>query len=236
MKLQRSHWMAIASALFSFLLALGYLKGKEHYLNSFQEPVSVVIAKKEITPGTLLDERVLELFQIPKRFVQPQAVQSVESAVGQIAAVPILEGEQIVGTKLLGLGSKGGLAIRIPAGLRALTLEVDEVSGVAGLVRPNQFVDLIATFDSESSGTETIAQRILVLAIGQDVGALPAPIEKSEKSETLFQSKKNTVTLALTPAQVQEVEFAKQKGKISLALRPQWEEDVVEMRGYGGRR
>ena len=237
-KLNRTKMLALASGVLSLLLAWGYLKGKEAYLNSFKEPVSVLVATKDIDTGVLLDEAFLKVTEVPKRFLQPGALIAMESASGQITAVPILKDEQIVGTKLTALGAQSGLGVRIPPGKRALSIEVNESSGVADLIRPNNFVDVVATFEMEgsdensSSATSTVAQGILVLAVGQDLGGPSAAQKKNSvasSADLLLREKKNTVTLALSPKQVQEIEFAKVQGKISLALRPQWEEDTTEL-------
>lgn len=226
--------LAFVSSLF---LVWGYLKGKEAYLSSFEEPITVLIAKKDISKGSLLDEAFFSKGQVPKRFLQPGALLSFEEIKNKVAQAPILKGEQLLETKCVALGPESGLAVRIPAGMRALSLEVDEASGVASLIRPNNFVDLLATFETEESSdgsqtiTQTIAQRVLVLTIDQDFDEENfKPARKQESDGEVFgKGHKKTATLALTPAQVQEVEFAKASGKISLSLRPQWEENTVEM-------
>lgn len=233
------------AALFGFvslLLVWGFLKGKEASFNSLEEPVSVFVAKKDILEGTRLDESLLEVAQIPSRFLQPKAAVTPESAIGLVTAAPILKGEQILETKLMALSSITGLAVKIPQGSRAISLEVDEASGVGNLIRPNNFVDILGTFEVEDSTdqtsvtTQTIAQKILVLAVGEDLGS-KATLEQVAKNsakknilsggsfaETLAPRKK-TITLCVTPRQAQTIEFAKTQSKITLALRPPFEEE-----------
>lgn len=247
MKIKRPFLIASLLGFLSLLLAYRFLKTKETRFNTLEEPVPVIVSKKDILQGTKLDESLLEVTKAPRRFLQPGAAASLELVLGMITAAPILKGEQILETKLVALGAASGLAVKIPQGYRALSLEIDEVSGVGGLIRPNNFIDVLATFEMEDSSdttqatTYTIAQRVLVLAVGDDLGApvhsenlTRAPFKKNlfgggTFSENLASAHKKTLTLALSPKQTQEIEFAKNHGNISVVLRPQWEEEPLDL-------
>ncbi|MDO8526788.1 MAG: Flp pilus assembly protein CpaB [Deltaproteobacteria bacterium] len=247
MKIKRPMIAACLAGFASLVLVWGFLKAKEMQFNNLEEPIAVVVAKKDILESTHLDASILTLQKIPRRFLQPGVVTSLEQAVGMVTAAPILKGEQMLGTKLVGLGVASGLSVRIPQGFRALSIEVDDVSGVAGLVRPNNFIDLLATFEMEDAtdttqvSTYTLAQKVLVLAVASDIGAgfNPSTLSnpKAKKNilggemfaEALTSQHKKTVTLALTPGQVQTVEFAKNSGTLSLSLRSQWEEEPLNL-------
>lgn len=243
---QKPVLLASLFAFFSLFLVWGFLKAKEARFNSLEEPVSVLVAKKDILEGTRLDESLLQTTQIPRRFLQPKGTTSLESVVGFVSAAPILKGEQILETKLMALSSITGLAVKIPQGMRALSLDIDDAGGVAGLVRPNNFVDILATFEVEDSTdtasvtTQTVAQKILVLAVGEDLGSkvtLETVAKNSAKKSFLsggafaenVVSRKKTITLCVTPRQAQTIEFAKTQSKISLALRPLLEEEPLSL-------
>lgn len=236
--MKKRHPLLIAG-LFGFLslfLAWGYLKIRELRFHSLEEPVEVLVAARDILEGVLLNETFFEKAKIPRRFLQPQVLPDIETVLNKITVVPILKGEQVTATKLISLGIKSGLGPRIPSGFRALSIEVDEVSGVAGLIHPNNFVDLLATFEGT---TATLAQRVLVLAVDQNFTLqLPAKSSKQETRKDIFSSeggepwmrqRKKTVTLALTPPQAQQIELAKAHGRLALILRPQQEEDVRDL-------
>ncbi|MDP2600312.1 MAG: Flp pilus assembly protein CpaB [Deltaproteobacteria bacterium] len=244
MKIKQPAWIAAAAGVLALLLSFGYFRVKEARLNALEDPVTVVVAKKDVLQASRLDPSQLTLMKFPRRFVQPAAALSLESVAGQVAMTPILKGEQIVMTKLLPLGEKSGLQSKIPLGMRALSVEMDDVSGVAGLIRPNNFIDLLATFEMEDStenlqvGTHTIAQKVLVLAVGREIqNGLDGKKQKDSKNmfggasftESLTGNNKRTLTLALTPQQAQEVEFAKQQGVVAFSLRPQWEEEPLNL-------
>lgn len=218
MKIKKPWAIAILAGLLAVVVSGAYFQARQKRIENQEELVDVVVAKKEIAQGVLLNESHLVMAKIPRRFLQPGIFSTVEDVVGRVGMALFQKGEQILINKTAPLSAQSGLSARIPQGLRALSLFVDESENVAGLIKPNNFVDLLATFEKggelESSqiSTETIAQHILVLAVD----------EKLEKK---------TVTLALTPAQAQKIEFAKRRGKISLALRSQSDDEVIEING-----
>ena len=165
---------ASVAVVLGLAIAWGYMAAKEAYFNHFSEPVAVFVASGDILEGTRLDESHVAVQKVPRRFMQPGAIQEPQSLMGMISRVPILKGEQFLGTKLMGLGKKSGLAHQIPEGFRALSVEVDEASGVGVLIRPGNRVDLVGTFEMEMLGetqavTLTLSQNVLVLAVNQEM-------------------------------------------------------------------
>lgn len=123
---------------------------------------------------------------------------------------------------------QSGMTALVRPGFRAISIPVDTVSSVTGLVRPNNFVDLIGTFrfpDAKGDAaldtvTLTILQQVKVLACGQNIGKVSAGAgEVTARSY-------NTVTLELTPKEVEMIIFAMQKGNLTLSLR-NYEESTV---------
>ncbi|OGQ04910.1 MAG: Flp pilus assembly protein CpaB [Deltaproteobacteria bacterium RIFCSPLOWO2_12_FULL_44_12] len=247
MKMKRSAIWASLIGLSALVLAWGFLKAKELSLNKMRESYPVLIAKKDILQGMKLDISMVELSKAPRRFLQPAALSSLDAIVGMVTAAPILQGEQILETKLVSIGAATGLSVKIPQDQRALSIEVDEVSGVAGLIKPNDFIDLLATFEMEDSSetlqtaTYTLAQKVLVLAVNDDLGNPfnPEIWEKRTQAKGLFASKgfsdvagmqrRKTLTLALSPQQVQEIEFAKNSGTLAVALRSKLDGEPIEL-------
>lgn len=219
----------------SLILAWGFLKAKSYSLTRWKDPVAVLMAGEDIPEGSLIDGSLLKPAQVPRQFLQPGSLSLPEEAQGQVTLAPILKGEQITATKLSALGDGANLAVRIPQGLRALSLVVDEASGVSGLLRPNDFVDLIAALEMENDGGEaglsayTLAQRVLVLAVGPNREEGKKGILSGGAFAESLGAQKKTVTLAVTPKLSQEIEFTRGMGKISLVLRPQGEEATVTL-------
>lgn len=124
---------------------------------------------------------------------------------------------------------RSGLTSLIRPGYRAISIPVDATSSVTGLVQPNNYVDLIGTFrfpDARGDSaldtiTLTILQRVRVIATGTDMGLLVGAGNQDIRSRGY-----STVTLELTPKEVEMIIFATQKGRIHLSLR-NYEESAV---------
>lgn len=104
------------------------------------------------------------------------------------------------------------LSLMIPRGQRAVTVAVNEVSGISGMLQPGDCVDVLATFDQNTAGqnvTSLFLQNISILAVGQDTEV------KEKKGES-----KTTVTLLVDPWQAEQLALAEEKGVLRLALRP----------------
>jgi len=115
---------------------------------------------------------------------------------------------------------KEGLAGVIGVGNRAISISVDTVSSVTSLIKPEDRVDIIGTFRfPEMKGdksldviTMTILQSVRVIATGHDLGnSFNNPKRKTRGY--------STVTLELTPKEVEMIVFATQKGRLTLSLR-----------------
>lgn len=235
---KRSLYLAIGLAALTVMMVAGYLSSKKRELLMWSEPVVTLVATRDILENVRLDESMVREEYVPKRFAQPGALGKLSQAVGTVTIAPVRKNEQITDTKVVPFGSGRGLSVKIGSGMRAVSVAVDEVSGVAGMVRPNDLVDIIATFDfgSEAAAkvyTYTILQGAQVVAVGDDLGAGDMITPGSTKNEKglfgqqqglpVMGASKKTVTLALTPDDAQKVILAQETGSITLALRPSWE-------------
>src|SRR5215813_7903184 len=122
----------------------------------------------------------------------------------------LLEGDVVIEKKLGPKGTPPGLVANIPKGMRAFAIDVTEQSGVSGFILPGHRVDVVR-FEPTDRGVaqgERILQNILVLAAGQVF------TRAEERSLTT-----RTVTLAVTPDQVDILVAARAKGNLSLSLR-----------------
>ncbi len=132
---------------------------------------------------------------------------------GSIARAPMLAGEPVTENKLIKPGSGGVLAAILPAGMRAISTKITEVSAAGKLILPNDRVDVILTLRERGSGSaapsETLFENIRVLAVGQQI----------EAREGKKNAEGNVATLELTPGQAESLASANMRGEISLALR-----------------
>lgn len=232
MKNRRALIYAIVAAGLAFFLQCAYIKSYEDKLAGEYEPLPVLMATRSIPSGVPLDDSMVELQTIPKKFVQPKAVSNIDALFGQISSVPILEGEQIIQTKLLSI-EEAGLARKVPPGHRAVALAVDEISGVGGHLRPGNHVDIIGTFDFGDASKHDVKaivllQNVEVLSVGSHLAqAVPFVEEeggRDKKKETDLNrfaagpGAYKSVTVGLTPTQVPKVVLAQEVGALSLSL------------------
>ncbi|UCB56765.1 MAG: Flp pilus assembly protein CpaB [Candidatus Omnitrophota bacterium] len=188
------------------------------------EEARILIAARDITKGSVIDYDMLAFKTMPLTFIQPGAFASKEGAVGKTAAITIIAGEQILSSKLAAPETGLTLAGKTPPGKRAITIGLDAASAVGGMVGPGDHVDVLAIFTAPSI-TVTLFQDILVLAVGQRIVAEAE--ERRPRREEVLGTGRETVTLALTPQEVQILILATEQGKIRLTLRPRMETGEV---------
>lgn len=159
-----------------------YVGRQETVLLEQAEMKDVLVATSDILQNTVLDERLLQRIQVPAKYLQPKALSDVAAARGRVVSVPIPAGAQILGTYLTDLGETA-LSYEVPRGRRAITIAVSDVTGVGGLVRPGNFVDILGTFEygrptgyqngrvvyaDEKTETMTMMQNVQVVAVERE--------------------------------------------------------------------
>jgi pilus assembly protein CpaB len=215
-------WAIVVAVIFGALavfLTNMYFQQKEEAFRV--EEAQVLIASEDIAKGAVIDYDMLGFKLIPVDFIEPKALGSKESAVGKTAMVTIMEGEQVLSGKLAAPGVGGlTLANKTPPGKRAFTIGLEEASAVGGMLRPGDHVDVLGIFTNPSI-ILALFQDILVLAVGQEM--IAEKEEKPRRAGIAGSRGRETVTLALTPQEVQIITVAMQQGKLRLTLRPRME-------------
>lgn len=196
---------------------------------------AVLVAKKDILRGTVIEPEMLETAIIPNQYIQPQAVASLDRIAGMIAVAPISKGEQISLSKLSyskqeGAGG-GSLAEATPIGKRAVTISVDNLASLAGMVKSGDYVDIIAMLpvpvqtaegkQATQAAVMPLFQNVLVLAVGQEIGAIAMaqPESRYKREEKREASPSPLITLALNPQEASLIAFVQEQGRIRLILR-----------------
>jgi len=184
-----------------------------------QEPVPVLIAKGDIPANTMVRDNMVELQNRPALAIQPHAVMDPGAAIGQVTLAPIYAGEQVSDSKLARPDTAGALSMKTPPGKRAVTINVDSISGVGGLIKPGDYVDIMGTFalpnptGEKATVTVTLLQRVEVLAVGQKFST-------SEEGEGQAAGPSDNLTMALTPQEAQLLLFARAaQAQLQLSLR-----------------
>ncbi|MDO8611585.1 MAG: Flp pilus assembly protein CpaB [Dehalococcoidia bacterium] len=207
----------------------------------------VVVASQDIPAGMRITEEMVDPKPISAEAVLSGAFEKKGDVVGQVARVPIVAGEQIVPSKVTATGAaitdveNPPLAYVIPEGKRAVSIQVDNVIGASGLIRPGDYVDVILTVQVQSGGasggaaggsaisdqiTRTILQNVQVLSVDQDI-AIPSLDTEGAPSvggDTDSNPEATTVTLAVSPVHGEVLTVAgtcgqNNGGRLALALR-----------------
>lgn len=214
----RTLWISLASGLFAAFLLYSYSQEKKaEYDKKYGAMTNVVVAKSDIPEMMTINDAMLEIQQRPKDFVEPGALSEPELIVGQVAGKAIAKGEQILESKLLEPGPETGISLQVAPTKRAVTLPVDEVRGVAKLIRPGDRIDIYAAVDSGRGITQRrevsmIMQDVVVLATGVNVvNNIPRTVEadntgKNAVITSLTQDTKySSLTIEATPKEAQDL-------------------------------
>jgi len=224
--------IAIVLGIFAVIGVKLFLEKEKKSIHEGYEMVEVVAASKDIEVGTPVDVSLFAKRRIPKTYVSANAVypEDFSKIEGQIINTPLQKGD-IIRWSDVGLKRKPKrLSQLITKGQRALSFPVDVVSSVSQMIRPNDHVDIIGTFEvpvyeyiplpqggrkqKTQMGTETktitILQNVTVIACGK---------KTSTDLSGIVEEDFNTVTLLVTQEEAQQLIFAQQKGTITLILR-----------------
>ncbi len=213
--------IAVILSLLTAGLVYSYLKKTSGNLAG--DGVAVVVAKVDIGTKTRITPEMVQVTKVPAPYLQPGGVQELQAVIGMVSRESIVAGEQITSRRLLGEGKSAGFTGIIPQDKRAITIGVNEVSGVAGFTKAGDYVDVVVTFDKNTAGnhvSQLVLQNVLVLAANRESesgAGEPANTNSKDKKEI---SKTATVTLAVTPDEVAKLTLSEDKGKVRLVLRP----------------
>jgi len=217
-------FMAIAGlvGLVAMYIMHSYISAKTKVAVHYAGQVLVAVA--DIPPGTAITQGLVKAVNWPQELVPPKAATSLNQLEGRVVNSLLSAGEPILLTKLAPEGASHGLAGLLEEGKRALSVRVDDVSGVAGFVHPGDHVDVLVEMalpDAKDHFSKTILQNILVLSAGQSWEQI-----MDQKPSVV-----TTVTLVLTNEQAELLNLASNQGKIRLALRNRNDVAPVETRG-----
>lgn len=214
-------------------------QAKKELANIQANQTAVLVAKKDIPRGTAIDETMFELAIVPDKYVQPQAVTSLDRIAGMVTIAAISKNEQITLTKLSFAKQAGGLAEVTPMGKRAITISVDNIAALAGMVKAGDYVDVIVMLPETIQTSEgkqvtqlttiPLFQNVLVLAIGQETSAQPRERPRKKEADASAERKEVSplITLALEPQEANLIAFVQEQGKIRLTMRSPADSKVV---------
>jgi pilus assembly protein CpaB len=174
----------------------------------------VVVAATDLDVGVELGDKDIRIIDWPANAVPATVISDPKEVIGRGLILPVIQNEPILPNKLAPKGGGAGLTPAIPPGLRAVSVKVDEVIGVAGYVLPGTRVDVVATVSpTQQAGDMTskvILTNVQVLAAGTRIDR---DVEKNKPMPV------SVVTLLVNPDEAERLTLASTEGKIQLALR-----------------
>ena len=227
---------AVIAALCAGVLLYFYLGKLEKSKQAKIEYDSVVVAAVDIPAFTPITGDMLTFKQVPMGYAHPLAAHALEEAVGLVTEREIIAGEELLPSELKQYGeTDSGLSYIVPEGMRAVTVAVDEVSGIAGFLQRGDYVDVLSyttatvqsvTTEQAADGTQqttqtaqsvsttvVAAQNVRVAAVGMSLSKAAVAAE----GEAVMGY--NSVTLFLTPEDAMRVMQGTKSGVITLILR-----------------
>jgi pilus assembly protein CpaB len=185
----------------------------------------ILVAKKALPVGTIIDADSFAYQPWPKElmqnayYIEGQPDGDPKKLFGTVVRYAITAGQPVTRGSLVGPQDRGFLAAALGPGMRAVTVPVTAVSGVAGFVFPGDHVDMVLTQQVQGGGdgnplkvSETIVRNIRVLATDQRF------TDKDENGKTNVATASN-VTVEVTPRLAEKIAVAQSIGQLSLSLR-----------------
>lgn len=217
---------ALAIAGIAAFLARSWLSAERPGPAVAEQPAAVadneiLVAATNLPAGRILQKGDLNwqnwpMEDVPAEFVRKATGKEMDSMAGDVVRSGFQAGEPIARNRIIKKGDQGFMAAVITPGMRAMSIKVTPMTGVAGFVFPGDRVDLVMThklMDAESSkeiakASETVLTNVRVLGIDQRA-------DDQENTPTVAK----TVTLEVTPRQAERVALAQEMGDLTVALR-----------------
>lgn len=219
MRIHRN-WLVLGAALVvGVVAALTVQRYIKNHMAALQprtggDTVSLVVANAQLNKGARLDASNVAVRKVPREWAHSQGIkpadfERIETAVLATGASP---GEVILWSQLEGKPSPS-FSTRLALGRRAVTVPVDEISSISGMVAPGDAVDLMASLRQDGKVVMLpVLQDVKVLATGTQVQ--PGKVTEDGKPRSY-----TTVTLDATPEDARRIMAAREVGKLTALLR-----------------
>ena len=191
------------------------------------ETKNVLVVLEAVETGQMLTEDRVAFQARPVDNIPEDAVTSAEEYALRGARVPLFVGDVVTTSKLTEPGGVGN-SMKIPKGMRVITVPVNETNNHSNLVSPGDRVDVIVTYQARTRGpaqtkTKTLLEYVEVFA----TGAVTQDRASGGNAESM---RTNHVSLLLMPEQVNYVKLAESKGSLSLAWRHRLDDEFVQIK------
>ncbi len=180
------------------------------------EIVAVWAAAEDIPRGVAIEETMITAMQYPSSNVPQGAFKKKEDVIGRVPRTTAPAGLPLMESVLLPVGAKPGLWVK--PGFRAVSIKIDESSGVSNLLQPGSSVDVVGYFNvvrnkKRETISRTLIENVEVAAVGARISA------GNENQDGKVAPPARAVTLFVKPNDVPTIHLAEQQGKIKLSMR-----------------
>lgn len=186
---------------------------------------AVVVASHDILPGSKLSEKDLTIKEFPAQTVPADYPTAVNLIIGREVKNPLLKEEVVTEAKLVPIVVASGLPTLLPPGMRAITIKVNEISGVSGFIKPGDYVDVLSIYRNRDDVVcRSVFENLLVVGVGDkllDPKAAPdvAPRIVSQ------------LTLAVSPEDAEKLFLTSTTGQFQLSLRAFGDKGLIASQG-----
>ena len=212
--------VALVLGLLAAKMAFNFVSSRQSNAETKRPPV--VLAKHNLDAGAVLTLDDLIMGDVASDAVPDSVFQSPDQLVGRVTVVPLIQGQAITTTLLAPRGVGPGLQAAVPTGMRAVTVDVNEITGVAGYLVPGCHVDLFQTVRDEKTGmpqARTLAQNVKVTAVGM------------KHNPQDGDGGGHSITLLVTTPQAELIELACSVGRPRFVLRGGNDLAMVDTKG-----
>ena len=175
---------------------------------------SIVVAAADLQLGKELKPEDVRMIQFPEGSVPMGTFTSADDIMGRGVISPIVQNEPILSAKLASKEAGFGLPPIIPPGMRAVSVRVNDVVGVAGYVLPGTRVDVVATVNPTQNQIDVTSKVVLA-----NVQVLTSGTKIEQDGDKGKPMEVSVVTLLVDPSEAERLTLASTEGKIQLALR-----------------
>jgi pilus assembly protein CpaB len=186
----------------------------------------VVVAAADLDIGAELNANDVKVVDWPSNALPANVITDPTQVIGRGLILPIIQNEPFLPMKLAGMDAGTGLPPAIPPGMRAVSVRVNEVIGVAGYVLPGTHVDVVATVSPTQQQNDMTSKVILT---DTQVVAAGTKIERDVEGGKPISV--NVVTLLVNPEEAERLTLASTQGQIQLALRNPLDRAIPVTRG-----
>jgi pilus assembly protein CpaB len=220
----RAVLLALVFASLAGTLTVLYLR-KVEVETSGGTPVRVLVAVRPLEVGMLVTDDALTTRSIPQAWVETRAVRETDRQriLGLKVEIAVKPQQTVLWTDLaITTGGERNLSDLIQPGMRAIGLRGGAEDQSFALVRPGDRVDVFATIPQPKDDTQrssiTLAQNLLVLAVGMDTGGEAVGPRSPDRRDTVL-------TVSAAALQIQQISLATDRGKLSIAIKPRRGDD-----------